>query len=85
MEVLALYTDSDADAPFVRHADAAVALDSSEGGVAAYLDRDQLVRVLEQEEVDAVWPGWGFVAEDPAFVRECVDRLIDLIEAEPDA
>jgi uncharacterized protein (UPF0261 family) len=24
-------------------------------------------------------------AEDPAFVRECVDRLIDLIEAEPDA
>ena len=68
MEVLALYTDSDADAPFVRHADAAVALDSSDGGVAAYLDRDQLVRVLEQEEVDAVWPGWGFVAEDPDFV-----------------
>ena len=29
MEVIALYTDSDADAPFVRHADIAVSLDLS--------------------------------------------------------
>ena len=68
MEVVALYTDSDSDAPFVRHADSAVALDSEAGGVAAYLDHDSLLEVLAERKVDAVWPGWGFVAEDPDFV-----------------
>jgi acetyl/propionyl-CoA carboxylase alpha subunit/acetyl-CoA carboxylase carboxyltransferase component len=68
IEVLALYTDSDSDAPFVRHADSSIALPSAAGGVAAYLDHDHLLKVLAEWGADAVWPGWGFVAEDPEFV-----------------
>ena len=33
-----------------------------------------LERALVESGADAVWPGWGFVAEDPAFVDLC-DRL----------
>uniref|UniRef100_UPI000FCBF8A5 ATP-binding protein n=1 Tax=Enterobacter hormaechei TaxID=158836 RepID=UPI000FCBF8A5 len=33
-----------------------------------------LERALTESRADAVWPGWGFVAEDPAFVDLC-DRL----------
>ncbi len=71
MEVVALYTRPDRDAPFVRHADRAIELPSDGGAVAAYLDHARLLTALRQVEADAVWPGWGFVAEDPLFV----DRL----------
>ncbi len=71
IEVLVLYTAVDRNAPFVRHADIAVMLPTVGSAVASYLDHDLLIRTLERYKVDAVWPGWGFVAEDAAFV----DRL----------
>jgi len=52
IESVALYTDVDREAPFVRHADRAIRLDSSRGGVAAYLDHDRLIAALE--EIDLV-------------------------------
>ncbi|MEW6273197.1 MAG: biotin carboxylase N-terminal domain-containing protein, partial [Thermodesulfobacteriota bacterium] len=67
LRAVALYTDVDRDAPFVRQADAAHRLPSPRGEVAAYLDHDLLIAALRAAQADAVWPGWGFVAEDPAF------------------
>ena len=69
LRVIALYTDADRDAPFVRHADAVERLDAPRGEVAAYLDHDGLLDALRRAGADAVWPGWGFVAEDPRFVE----------------
>jgi acetyl/propionyl-CoA carboxylase alpha subunit/acetyl-CoA carboxylase carboxyltransferase component len=71
LEVIALYTPPDRDAPFARQADRAVALAAPNGAVAAYLDHDGVLAALREVGADAVWPGWGFVAEDPVFV----DRL----------
>ncbi len=70
LRAIALYTDVDRDAPFVRHADAAIRLPAAPGGeVAAYLDHDLLLDAITRAGADAVWPGWGFVAEDPVFVE----------------
>jgi acetyl/propionyl-CoA carboxylase alpha subunit/acetyl-CoA carboxylase carboxyltransferase component len=71
LQVIALYTGVDRDAPYVRHADFAVQLAPRATPVASYLDHDLLLRTLKQVGADAVWPGWGFVAESPEFV----DRL----------
>ena len=71
LEVIALFTPPDRDAPFVRLADRAFELASTRGAVAAYLDHDGVIAALREARADAVWPGWGFVAEDPVFV----DRL----------
>ena len=76
LESVALYTDSDRDAPFVRHADHAIRLDAPRGAVAAYLDHDALVAALRACEADAVWPGWGFVAEDADFVARLQEEGI---------
>jgi acetyl/propionyl-CoA carboxylase alpha subunit/acetyl-CoA carboxylase carboxyltransferase component len=73
LSVIALYTDADREAPFVRHADMAYRLPVTTTPVAAYLDHDLLLATLLQAGVDAVWPGWGFVAESADFV----DRLRD--------
>ena len=68
MEVVALYTDVDRNAPFVRHADRAKRLPITTTAVASYLDHALLLDTLERVGADAVWPGWGFVAESAAFV-----------------
>jgi acetyl/propionyl-CoA carboxylase alpha subunit len=68
LRCLALYTDPDRDAPFVRQADAALRLQpTGPSAVSAYLDADGLLAALAEGGADAVWPGWGFVAEDAAF------------------
>ena len=58
---------------FVRQADESVTLRSTSGGI-AYLDHSALERALQQSKADAVWVGWGFVAEDIAFAELC-ERL----------
>ena len=68
LRVLALYTAPDRDAPFVRHADGAVQLPARASAVGAYLDHAGVIEALHRGGADAVWPGWGFVAEDPQFV-----------------
>lgn len=78
METVALYTDADASSWFVREADHAVNLgptmttDPVTGARRhTYLDLEVLESALRASGVDAVWPGWGFVAENPDFVRMC--------------
>lgn len=71
LQVIALHTTGERDAPFVRQADLAVELKAAASPVASYLDHEGLIEALRACEADAVWPGWGFVAEDAAFV----DRL----------
>ncbi len=69
VETVALYTDADRTATFVREADLAYPL----GPAAArpYLDHALLERALVETGADAAWVGWGFVAEDPAFAELC--------------
>ncbi len=85
LRAVALYTEIDRDAPFVRHADDAVLLPSPNGEVAAYLDHDGLVAALRKAQADAVWPGWGFVAEHPRFVERLAAEGIRFLGPGADA
>ncbi|MGU3498397.1 ATP-binding protein [Mycobacterium sp. C31M] len=78
LETVAIYTDADAASWFVREADHAVSLGPtmSTDPVTGtrrhtYLDIAALEAALVACGADAVWPGWGFVAENPDFVRMC--------------
>ncbi len=83
LQAVALYTEVERDAPFVRHADLAVRLAGV--GVAAYLDHGALIDAIRSVDADAVWPGWGFVAEDPAFVDRLAEEGIRFLGPQADA
>ena len=85
MLAIALYTEIDRDAPFVRHADLAIAMPAPRGEVAAYLDYDGLMTALRKAGADAVWPGWGFVSEHPAFVERLARAGIRFLGPSPEA
>ncbi|TMB39059.1 MAG: ATP-grasp domain-containing protein [Deltaproteobacteria bacterium] len=85
LRAVVLYTDVDRDAPFVRHADGAVRLPALAGEVRAYLDHDRVIAALRRAGADAVWPGWGFVAEDPVFADRVVTEGMRFLGPSGDA
>ncbi|MDP6980633.1 MAG: biotin carboxylase N-terminal domain-containing protein [Myxococcota bacterium] len=85
LEVVALFTQPDREAPFVRQADRAIEISHPGGAVSAYLDHDGVLAALKQVEADAVWPGWGFVAESPDFVDRLAEAGITFLGPTADA
>nr|WP_155999435.1 carboxyl transferase domain-containing protein [Streptomonospora sp. PA3] len=69
IETVALHTDVDRAAAFVREADLSYELGPA--SARPYLDMAVLERALVESGADAAWVGWGFVAEDPAFAELC--------------
>ncbi|HET9655776.1 MAG TPA: carboxyl transferase domain-containing protein [Kineosporiaceae bacterium] len=69
---IALHTEGERQAMFVREADEAYNLGPA--SARPYLDLAVLERALVATRADAAWVGWGFVAEDPAFAELC-DRI----------
>src|SRR4051812_46729411 len=68
IRVIALHTEDERHATFVRAADEGVVLRSTAGGI-AYLHHEELAPPLAQSPAHPPWGGWGFVGEDPAVPR----------------
>src|SRR3954464_6804128 len=84
IRVIALHTEAERRATFVRAADEAVVLRET-GERNPYLDREELGRALRTARADAAWVGWGFVAEDPAFAELCASLGVTFIGPPPEA
>jgi acetyl/propionyl-CoA carboxylase alpha subunit/acetyl-CoA carboxylase carboxyltransferase component len=83
IETVALFTDADRTATFVREAD--LSYDLGPAANRPYLDLAVLERALRQTGADAAWVGWGFVAEDPAFAELCQRLGVTFVGPSPEA
>lgn len=80
---VAVHSDADADAPFVRDADLAVAL----GGAApseSYLRADAIIAAAHATGADAIHPGYGFLSEDARFAAAVRDAGLIWIGPAPE-
>lgn len=80
---IALYTDEERTAMFAREADEAFSLGPA--SARPYIDLTVLERALVECGADAVWVGWGFVAEDPAFAELCARLGVTFVGPSADA
>src|ERR1700690_3439949 len=91
LRTIALFTDPDRHAMFVRQADEAVSLgapqviDATTHHVrSSYVDYGRLERALATARAEAVWVGWGFVAEHAEFADLCREMGIVFIGPDGD-
>ena len=75
---VAVFSEADRNAPFVRFADEAICIGPAPSKE-SYLVIDKLVQVCKERGVDAVHPGYGFLSENPAFARRLEKEGIILI------
>jgi acetyl/propionyl-CoA carboxylase alpha subunit/acetyl-CoA carboxylase carboxyltransferase component len=86
LRTIALYTEPDRHAMFVREADEAVCLGparvldpNTQQYKSSYVDYGILERALSAVRAEAVWVGWGFVAEQAEFADLCREMQIVFI------
>src|SRR3954454_24185949 len=82
IEAVAIYSTADKDAQHVRLADHAVHI-GPPAAAESYLRIPSIVAAAATTGCEAVHPGYGFLAENPAFVEACVDN--DLVFVGPPA
>jgi acetyl/propionyl-CoA carboxylase alpha subunit len=74
-EVVAVYSDADADAPHVRAADVAVRI-GPPPATDSYLRVDAILDAARVTGADAIHPGYGFLSERASFARACEEAGI---------
>jgi len=74
---VAIYTEQDANAVHVLKADQAILV--TPGPLAGYLDYEQIIKVAQWAEADAIHPGYGFISENWRFAFACEQAGIAFI------
>jgi geranyl-CoA carboxylase alpha subunit len=81
---VAVFSEADANAPHVSMADEAIFIGASPVNE-SYLVAEKLIAAAKKTGADAIHPGYGFLSENSAFAKACVDANITFIGPPPDA
>jgi acetyl-CoA carboxylase biotin carboxylase subunit len=84
MKAVAVYSDADAELPYVSDASEAVYIGPS-APAQSYLNIDAILQAAERTGAASVHPGYGFLAESPVFARRVIEAGLGWIGPDPDA
>ncbi|MCK5910663.1 MAG: acetyl/propionyl/methylcrotonyl-CoA carboxylase subunit alpha [Caulobacter sp.] len=82
VRTVAVYSEADADAPFVMEADAAILIGPAPAKD-SYLDPRKILAAAKQMGADAIHPGYGFLSENADFAQSVIDAGLTWIGPPP--
>ncbi|KQV56680.1 MULTISPECIES: acetyl/propionyl/methylcrotonyl-CoA carboxylase subunit alpha [unclassified Caulobacter] len=84
VRTIAVYSEADANAPFVMEADAAILIGPAPAKE-SYLDPKKILAAAKQMGADAIHPGYGFLSENADFAQSVIDAGLTWIGPPPSA
>ncbi len=78
IETVAVYSEADKDAPYLQLADEAICIGPADSA-GSYLNIPRIISAAEIADVEAIHPGYGFLAENINFAQICRDCGIAFI------
>ncbi len=78
IEAIAVYSRADRGANYLRLAHDAICI-GAEAPAASYLNAPAILSAAEQADVQAIHPGYGFLAENSKFAQMCRDCKIEFV------
>jgi acetyl-CoA carboxylase biotin carboxylase subunit len=82
IKTVAIFSDADQKAPFVKYADEKIYIGPSPSNK-SYLNQDLIIKSAIDYEVDAIHPGYGFLSENFEFAQKVVDAGLIFIGPSP--
>ena len=79
IRTVAIYSEEDKNTLFRTKADEAYQIGKGKTPVGAYLGIDEIIALAKAKGVDAIHPGYGFLAENAEFAQTCADEGIEFI------
>lgn len=83
IETVAVYSTADIDSLHVKMADEAICI-GGPAGADSYLNIPQIISAAEITDVEAIHPGYGFLAENSHFAEVCESCHIKFIGPRPE-
>lgn len=83
IKTVAVHSEADREALHVRFADEAICVGPA-SSAESYLNIPSIISAAEITNVDAIHPGYGFLAESATFAKICEDCNIKFIGPRPD-
>jgi acetyl-CoA carboxylase biotin carboxylase subunit len=84
LSTVAVYSDADADLPFVKEADEAVRIGPAPAKD-SYLSIPAIIEAAKKTGAQAVHPGYGFLSENAEFASACTAAGITFVGPPPEA
>jgi pyruvate carboxylase len=84
IQTVAVYSEQDNVSLHRFKADEAYLIGEKKGPIEAYLDIEGILEVAKRNNVDAIHPGYGFLAENAEFSRRCQEEGIVFIGPSPE-
>ncbi len=84
IRTVAIYSEEDRQSLFRTKADESYLIGKNKGPLEAYLSIDDIIKIALKKGVDAIHPGYGFLAENPELGRKCREVGITLIGPTPE-
>ncbi|ATC26766.1 acetyl/propionyl/methylcrotonyl-CoA carboxylase subunit alpha [Caulobacter vibrioides] len=84
VRTIAVYSEADANAPFVMEADAAILIGPAPAKE-SYLDPRKILAAARQMGAEAIHPGYGFLSENAEFAQSVIDAGLVWIGPPPSA